>query len=230
MDGVQVCKAVQALHRQQPPLAHRDIKPHNVLLQRAHSAAASQLRSNGSGGSLQDQDNSEAQEQLLQASNARLTLLDLFEDSTQWLIAFMKLLSSMLGQCSLQRAGRACHASIRSSVWRHVLLIAGSGDCKPVYAGVPWQTAASCTGCWSCVVQSHTVTVAKTSWSLHAICNKYLEDTCRAAIREHPAAIVPRMPQQQVCMLCSWTLEAQPQPGRPSTIAWKLSRHKKMQM
>ncbi|DBA84178.1 TPA: Serine/threonine-protein kinase 16 [Trebouxia sp. C0004] len=31
---LQVCHGVQALHKCTPPLAHRDIKPHNVLLQR----------------------------------------------------------------------------------------------------------------------------------------------------------------------------------------------------
>lgn len=30
----QICCGVQVLHDSQPPLAHRDIKPHNVLLQR----------------------------------------------------------------------------------------------------------------------------------------------------------------------------------------------------
>ena len=30
----QVCCAVQAMHQQQPPLAHRDLKPHNVLVRR----------------------------------------------------------------------------------------------------------------------------------------------------------------------------------------------------
>ena len=61
---LQVCCAVQALHQQQPPLAHRDVKPHNVLIRRSQpdseaaspptsSAAASarraegQLKSNG---------------------------------------------------------------------------------------------------------------------------------------------------------------------------------------
>ena len=61
---LQVCCAVQALHQQQPPLAHRDVKPHNVLIRRtqpeseaaspsASSAASSsrradsQLKSNG---------------------------------------------------------------------------------------------------------------------------------------------------------------------------------------
>ena len=61
---LQVCCAVQALHQQQPPLAHRDVKPHNVLIRRAQpdseaaspsasSAASSgrhaesQLKSNG---------------------------------------------------------------------------------------------------------------------------------------------------------------------------------------
>ena len=32
---VQVCCAVQLLHQQKPPLAHRDVKPHNVLIRRA---------------------------------------------------------------------------------------------------------------------------------------------------------------------------------------------------
>ena len=31
---MQVCHGIQALHRCTPALAHRDIKPHNVLLQR----------------------------------------------------------------------------------------------------------------------------------------------------------------------------------------------------
>ena len=31
---LQICCGVQALHECNPPLAHRDIKPHNVLLQR----------------------------------------------------------------------------------------------------------------------------------------------------------------------------------------------------
>lgn len=31
---LQVCHGVQALHNCTPPLAHRDIKPHNVLLKR----------------------------------------------------------------------------------------------------------------------------------------------------------------------------------------------------
>ena len=61
---VQVCCAVQVLHQQQPALAHRDVKPHNVLIRhsqpgtvampKASSSAASgsqresgQLKSNG---------------------------------------------------------------------------------------------------------------------------------------------------------------------------------------
>lgn len=32
--AVQICKGILALHACQPALAHRDIKPHNVLLQR----------------------------------------------------------------------------------------------------------------------------------------------------------------------------------------------------
>ncbi|KAK9837404.1 hypothetical protein WJX84_001292 [Apatococcus fuscideae] len=67
---LQVCKAVQALHRQNPPLAHRDIKPHNVLLQRAHSSQSVLARSGGSDGSLHDSDNADAQEQLLQGNEA----------------------------------------------------------------------------------------------------------------------------------------------------------------
>lgn len=31
---LQICQGVHALHKCTPPLAHRDIKPHNVLLQR----------------------------------------------------------------------------------------------------------------------------------------------------------------------------------------------------
>lgn len=31
---LQICQGIQALHKCTPPLAHRDIKPHNVLLQR----------------------------------------------------------------------------------------------------------------------------------------------------------------------------------------------------
>ena len=31
---LQICQGIQALHKCSPPLAHRDIKPHNVLLQR----------------------------------------------------------------------------------------------------------------------------------------------------------------------------------------------------
>ena len=68
----QVCKAVQALHQQKPPLAHRDIKPHNVLLQRAHSSNPVLARSGGSDSSLHESDNSDAQEQLLQASPAAI--------------------------------------------------------------------------------------------------------------------------------------------------------------
>ena len=32
MHVLQVCCALQVMHQQQPPLAHRDVKPHNVLV------------------------------------------------------------------------------------------------------------------------------------------------------------------------------------------------------
>ena len=36
---LQVCCAVQLLHQQKPPLAHRDVKPHNVLIRRAQPSS-----------------------------------------------------------------------------------------------------------------------------------------------------------------------------------------------
>ena len=38
IEPAQVCAGVQAMHELEPPLAHRDIKPHNVLLEPRRSA------------------------------------------------------------------------------------------------------------------------------------------------------------------------------------------------
>ena len=48
---LQVCCAVQALHLQQPPLAHRDVKPHNVLIRRAQPDSEAASRSASSAAS-----------------------------------------------------------------------------------------------------------------------------------------------------------------------------------
>jgi hypothetical protein len=45
--AVQVCSAVQAMHSSTPPLAHRDVKPHNVLL--APAEAGGSARRSGAG-------------------------------------------------------------------------------------------------------------------------------------------------------------------------------------
>eukprot|EP00891_Asterochloris_glomerata_P009358 jgi/Astpho2/9358/e_gw1.00142.26.1_t len=45
---LQVCQGVQAMHRARPPLAHRDIKPHNILLQQLHKASLAMLMDFGS--------------------------------------------------------------------------------------------------------------------------------------------------------------------------------------
>lgn len=71
-DGEQVCSGVLAMHQMQLPLAHRDIKPHNVLIRRHSPETVSSSGSSTSRGAAHQEDASSfsAETQPLRAADA----------------------------------------------------------------------------------------------------------------------------------------------------------------